>query len=151
MPKSPTAEALSQLTEVVKSIESRLTDLEASKPAPRENLEVPPEVQAPSQPENKYPIPPEYREIVDSTLNKDFGIEIEPFPDQMAFQFTIVVPEKYTDASPAYLDMYKRDLRPKVITYAEGMNGVREWARRVYENLPLDTRTKVSLARETQI
>ena len=83
---------------------------------------------------NEFPIPIEYRYITDELLNKDFGIELEMVSDSPMFQFTVVVPEKYSNLSDEYKRMYKRDIRPKMITFAEGAVGVRSWVERVWSS-----------------
>lgn len=91
--------------------------------------EAPVELQA-----TQYPLPPEYRDAVDQTLNKTFGVQLVPMSDTPAFQLHIVVPEKYSALTPDQRKMYGSDLRSKVITYAEGPNGVKAWAEKVFSS-----------------
>lgn len=84
---------------------------------------------------NSVPVPIDYRLIVDSILNKNFGIEINPASDRPLFEFSIIVPKKYSNAPPAHWTMYGMDKRIKMISYAEGNNGVRDWTERVFKNL----------------
>ena len=91
-----------------------------------------PEVKVPD-----YPIPPEYKEIVHLTFNKSFGVRLEPMPDTPAFLFTIVVPSKYSKVT------HGEDLRVKVITYSDGVPGVRLWADKVWNNLDSDTQGRI--------
>lgn len=91
----------------------------------------------------QYPIPNEYRSLVDSILNKDFGIQVNAMSDTPAFQFIIIVPEKYSSMTPAYKEMYKADLRLKTISYAEGLNGVREWTEKVFNNFNPDMKAMI--------
>lgn len=81
-----------------------------------------------------YPIPLEYRQLVDHVLNRNFNIKVEPMNDAPAFVFSIEVPDKYSNMTPSQKLMTKVDSRPKVISMAEGVNGVRQWAERVYKN-----------------
>lgn len=94
-----------------------------------------------------YPIPQEYQQAVNSILNKDFGVRILPIKDAPAFQFIVLVPKKYSNVSPAHLQMYKYDMRPKVITYTEGTNGVKEWCEAVYKNLGAETQAMITTDR----
>lgn len=84
--------------------------------------------------EQFYPVPAEYTDLVNTTLNKHFKITINPLSDSPAFQFNVIVPDKYSSASEEYKKMYKADIRPKVITYTEGVVGVRDWLLRVYNS-----------------
>lgn len=84
--------------------------------------------------EQFYPVPAEYIEIVNTGLNKYFQVRIIPISDSPAFQFIIVVPKKYSNVSDEYLKMYREDLRPKVITYTDGIVGVRDWVQKVFNN-----------------
>lgn len=89
------------------------------------------------------PIPLEYRLLVDNVLNRSFGIEIIPRSDAPLFEFAIIVPEKYSTMTPAYKQMYKVDRRPKVMNYAEGTNGIREWCEKVFNNFNQDYRSMI--------
>ena len=89
------------------------------------------------------PVPVEYRAVVDMVLNKNFGIHVASHSDRPAFTLTIVVPDKYSNMSAPYREMYKADMRPKVISYAEGSNGVKEWCEKVYNNLSAEARAQV--------
>ena len=84
-----------------------------------------------------YPIPAEYKDIVAVTFNKAFGVRLEPMKDTPAFLFTIVVPAQYSKVSSG------EDLRVKVITYSDGVQGVRLWADKVWNNLDSDTQSKI--------
>lgn len=100
-----------------------------------EKPEVVPLVEAPVELQaTQYPLPPEYRDAVDQTLNKTFGVQLVPMSDTPAFQLHIVVPEKYSALTPDQRKMYGSDLRSKVITYAEGPNGVKSWAEKVFSS-----------------
>ena len=92
---------------------------------------------------NYFPIPPDYVDTVDLVLNKNFKIDCEPLPDSPAFQFTITVPEKYSSMTPAQRDMIHDDLRVKVISFSDGVNGVRLFAEKVYETFNPDTKFRI--------
>lgn len=89
-------------------------------------------------------IPADYRQTVDSILNKDFGIELEAHKDAPLLTLTIVVPEKYSQMTPTQKEILHRDIRPKVITTAGGVAEVREWAETVFKNLGPDLQAMVT-------
>ena len=93
--------------------------------------------------DSKIPVPLEYRHVVDAGLNKSFGIEIEPLFDRPSFTLVIVTPEKYSNLSEEYKKLYKRDLRPKILNYADGINGVRQWAEQVFNSFNQDIRSMI--------
>lgn len=93
------------------------------------------------------PIPLEYRQLVDNVLNRTFDIEIQPKNDIPAFEFIIKVPKKYSNASDAHWAMYKSDSRPKVVTYAEGITGIRDWCEKVFNNFNQDTKSLIVMDR----
>lgn len=84
-----------------------------------------------------YPIPQEYKDIVETTLNKSFQVRLEPMTDTPAFVFTVVVPPRYSKVTSG------EDLRPKVITYSDGVQGVRLWTEKVYNNFDSGTQAKI--------
>ena len=142
MPKT-TLQALESLTQVIESLEKKI------------DLMVPQQIQKPEERviseedflTNTYPVPTEYLELVRVILNERFKIQITPLSDTPAFQFTVIVPEEYSNASPSQKQMYKYDLRPKVISFAEGVNGVREWCEKVYRNFNPETQAKITADR----
>jgi len=78
------------------------------------------------------PIKLEYREIINNVLNQHFAVHSRG--TEGGFLFTIVVPERYSSFSPDQKAMLKVDLRGKVIEYALGSLGVKEWAETVFKN-----------------
>lgn len=81
------------------------------------------------------PVPEDWRKEIDNILNKDFEIELEPHKDAPVTTFTVIVPDKYSLMTPSQREIIKRDIRPKVITNAGGVNEVKEWAETIYKNL----------------
>lgn len=79
-------------------------------------------------------IPFDYRMIVDDMLNKNFEIEIMPHRDSPQFDFTIVVPDKYSSMSEEMRKMYGKDRRLKVLSYSDGISGVRAYVEKVWSN-----------------
>lgn len=92
-------------------------------------------------PEKGWGVPFEYRQIVETVLNKKFGIEVEPLADRPAFLFRVIVPKEYSNATENHWRVYGMDERVKVISLAEGINGVREWCDKVFKNFNQDMRT----------
>lgn len=127
--KAPIWLAVEKLTERVNFLESKVNVVNT----PAEvNPEVVPSVRVPD-----YPIPAEYKDIVHLTFNKSFEIRLEPMTDTPAFLFTVVVPKKYSKANSG------EDLRAKVITYSDGVSGVRLWADKVFNNFDPDTQALI--------
>ena len=81
-----------------------------------------------------YPVPIEFRHLTDDILNKNFGVEIAPSPDSPSFNLIVIVPDKYSTISADYRRMYGRDIRPKMITYSEGVIGVRAYLEKVWSS-----------------
>ena len=139
------ADAMLQLVEAVKentvllhSLFKKQEQLISVAPAP-----VISEVATTLSSETIIPVPLEYRHVVDAGLNKSFGIEIEPLFDRPSFTLVIVTPEKYSNLSEEYKKLYKRDLRPKILNYADGINGVRQWAEQVFNSFNQDIRSMI--------
>jgi len=91
------------------------------------------------------PVPPDYRAIVNEVLNEEFEIEMSASADRPEFDFRIIVPEKYSDMDESQKEMFQRDVRSRVVPYAEGSNGVRKWAERVFSSFNPDMKTKIKL------
>ncbi len=126
-------ERITTLEEKIKAIEER--NIPAATPS------VTPEQLFQSKSQN--PIPMEYREIIDTVLNHSFGITIDPLPDRPAFMLNIIVPEKYSNMDANEKAVKKVDLRAKIIHYAEGSNGVRQYAELIANNLGPELRANI--------
>ena len=130
-----TAELLEQLVSRLDALEQKIDKKPEVQPEVKEEHPEVPEssdalniaLDGPSE-----PVPPEYRGIVDQVLNKSFGIHVKS--DIGRFKFTILVPEKYSSLSSGQRQIMKFDMRPRVITFAEGPNGVRLWCEKVFNN-----------------
>ncbi len=92
-----------------------------------------------------FPIPPEYKEVVDKVLNKYFGLEIAYTP--AGFMFTIIVPEKYSSLTAKDKEIIKVDKRTKLIPNFEGVNGVRTWAELVYSSFSQEIKAQITADR----
>ena len=134
--KEPT---LNDVLKIVKELTLEVQELKRVK----EVKEVEKVVEPVKEAEQKYPIPQEYREIIDQTLNKHFGIEIKPMSDSPSFLFTIVVPKKYSNLSKDEFEMRGADLRTRVVTYAEGINGIKLWADKVFDNFVPELKAQI--------
>lgn len=142
MPKTQTPVA----EEALKTIESKLDVLiDLLTPKVKEVRAAAEVVPVPSNP---FPIPTDYREVVDTVLNKSFGIEVTPLADRPAFQLDIIVPDKYSSITPEHKKMYGADHRVRIISYAEGTTGVRDWAERVLGSFNQDTKSMIALDRQ---
>jgi len=125
-----------QLEALVKKLEQRVEELEQKAKEVIVKVE---EVKDEAKPVtieeyNKYPVPLDYRNIVDTVLNPEFGLSVEPATDRPMFTLRIVVPEKYSNLNAEEKRMLGADFRIKVIDYASGANGVREYAELVFKS-----------------
>jgi len=115
------------ILESLQKINQRLTALEEKDNVPEE-LKKEPEVK------EGHPIPEEYRGIIDNVLNKKFGIKLDYDPERPQFILNIVVPKKYSLMSKDEWEMMGVDMRSRTVSYADGSNGVKEWAEKVYSS-----------------
>lgn len=133
--------AILGLTDAIKGITTRAE-------APRELPKAEPVTTgavAPSQ--SKFPVPTEYREIVDFVLNKKFNIDISYQADSAAFEFAVLVPEEYSNAGKPHWETYHEDRRSRVIGNALGVNGVREWVQKIYDNFGPEMKSRITFDR----
>jgi len=115
-------------------------------------VEPAPPTAIPASEKKHYPIPFEYRQIVDTILNSKFGIDIDYDEVEIGrFRFTIIVPKEYSSLTPEEEKMLGGvDLRPKAIPIPEGANGVRDWANRVFGSFNQEVKAKI-VADRTQL
>ncbi len=140
--KEVLAQAINTLSETVSGLSQRMVYIEEkmhekkaeAKPLPGEVM----------QEESAFPIPMEYRRIVQDTLNQNFGIKIDSFSDKPAFMFTVIVPEEYSPLTTKEKEIIKADLRSKVISYADGANGVQEWVKLIYSSFNPEVQAKIT-------
>lgn len=88
-------------------------------------------------------IPKDYRDAVRSILNQKFTPKIEYSDSAPTFQFSVLVPREYSNASGAHWAMYKEDKRVRVINNSAGPQGVKEWLEMVYNNLDAEVRARI--------
>lgn len=136
------ADSVKTLSKEVKSMKLATAQLNIPQPAVEKG-----ELNIREAPKQTTPIPSEYRAEVDKVLNQDFRVEINPISDRPAFEFVIIVPDKYSSISEAYKQTYKEDRRPVVIPYSEGLLTVKTWVEKVSNNLGPDVRNKIALDR----
>lgn len=95
------------------------------------------------------PVPQDYRTLVDTLLNPQFGIELEAHVDAPVITTTIIVPDKYSTMTPTQREMLKRDIRPKVMTLAGGVAELREWVETVYRSFTPEMQSMITSERTT--
>lgn len=143
---------IADVLEAVQGINERLAKLEEKKDVftlnldPKNNSSAISTPLAPTEPE--YPIPSEYRAIVDEILSPAFGIKIEPDSDRPAFTLKILVPKEFSNATEDYWKTNKCDVRAKVLTYGEGQLGVRAYVELIKANLGSDIMARVSASKQ---
>ena len=143
MPKETTNALLKELIGEIKSLKEDLKPKEILKvELPKEESKVETVASEPTIPASA-PVPTEYREVVKTVLNDQFGVRIVPLADKPAFQLEITVPEKYSNATKEYIETYGGDLRSRVVDYAQGSNGVRDWCETVYRNLGAEVQAQI--------
>ena len=123
------SENMALLVGEIKSLKDSLSPKQEAKPQ-----EVPNGVVQTNIAVSTVPVPQEYRELVNTILNKSFGVRMEYRTDAPLFEFSIIVPDKYSNMPLPQREVQKEDFRLKVITMAEGKNGVKEWCEKVYKN-----------------
>ncbi len=131
----------SPIWQAVDKINKRLDDIEQRFDAPA--VQDTPVTPRPEPVKSDFPVPKDFIDTVDLVLNKSFVVRCEPLRDSPCFQLTIVVPEKYSSMTQGQKEMLGEDIRPKVIPYSDGANGVRLWAEKVLNNLDKDAQFRV--------
>lgn len=121
----------------LKAVEDKVSALETASQTMTVTV---PEVRA----EDSTGVPSDFRQVVNEVLNDKFAIHVVPQGHDASFELTIIVPEVYSNA-PA--EQKKDDRRIKIIKYADGSQGVREYAELVYKNLGAETQARISAER----
>jgi hypothetical protein len=125
-PKEKTVE---ELEKEVKELQEKLAQKETPKEESKEEFDV--------------LIPKSYRDAVREILNQKFTPSIQYSQDAPTFQFTVLVPREYSNASGAHWAMYKEDRRARVINNSDGPQGVKQWLELVYNNLEPEVRARI--------
>lgn len=131
-------------------IEEQIANLQKQLGVSEEALIVAPveEVKAPEP--NGVPIPADYQTAVNDGLNAKFRVEIEYSSNSPFFGFSVLVPKEYSNAGKPHWDMYGEDRRTRVISNAEGLQGVKQWTERVYNNFDNETKARITSDRQHQ-
>jgi hypothetical protein len=95
-------------------------------------------------------LPDQYKTVFEKYFNPEDGFSASlEFPsmddkgnEAGGIMFTIVVPNKFSNANEAYLKYYKRDLRSKALQPGAVAKGIDEWCKRVAKNLRYDKRLR---------
>ena len=142
----PLREQLTALTdevagvkEVVVSLGDRIKELEV-KPAPQAEAA---SVTTTEKPKAGVYSPNGFEGLVASVLNNHFSCRITGGPNPAFVTFTVSVPKKYSNASQAHWDMYKRDERVKIIPVNEGEARVKEYLEQVFNNFNPDQKALI--------
>lgn len=148
------AGAIIQLAEAIKGLEKKIDEkLTPVKMASIERPTVPAEAMpgpivsadAPAI-STGVPFPLEWRQAIDEVLSREFGSKVEYRPDGR-FELSIYVPQKFSNAPKGHWDLYKEDLRRKIMDNHLGVQGVRDYAQLISENLGKDIMNKVNDSR----
>lgn len=137
---------LNQLAVIVSELDGKLTVLTTKLDKP-EPVVLSRAIPAAATSTSAIPIPSDYRQTVDTILNQSFGIEIRASTYIPGFDFSIMVPQAYSNAGKPHWETYKEDRRSRVILSALGLNGVREWTQKVYDNFDTETKTRITMDR----
>lgn len=139
--------AVKDLTEQVGLAVTEIKEMKDIAKRDVNQLAIPDKVETPvevkKEEPKEYPVPMDYRDAVDTILNPSFGIRITPSRDLPQFEFAIIVPKEYSNAPKAYWEMYHEDVRPRMINYADGLNGVTDWCGRVFNNFNPEIKAKI--------
>lgn len=137
-------EDVCELKEVVAVLEARVDAIERADKRPKQEvgpvtpkdshaqLDIPQDVMARELGGESEPVPNEYRGVVDTVLNKDFAIHLKSDFGKVAF--SILVPKKYSVMNEEQWKMLGFDKRVKMISHAEGLDGVKLWCDRVFSS-----------------
>ena len=83
----------------------------------------------------KMPVPPAWRKMVDEILGLDFGIDVVYPQSGSGFLFKLIVPKEKSNASEAYKEFNRTDIRTKAVSYSDGVDGIRKFCELVKINL----------------
>ena len=156
-------EAMTEVVQTVKDLSNRVSDIENIKGAVEPNSVINQPVgstcadiplisaEPVEEKEDNCPVPTEYRILVDDILNKSFEIEVLASPSVPTFEFTVIVPEEYSNVPKDEKDQVKIDRRTKIITYAAGSSGVKEWIDKIYSNFSEELKSRITQDRLTRL
>lgn len=129
-PKSPIWKAVHDIQDRLEAIEKTIDEALKSKAADP----VPAVTETKPETTEVFPVPAEYRRLVDTELNKEFGIKVIPRNDSPQFEILITVPNKYAQMSDEYRKLYGSDIRTRVLSFADAANGVKQFCELVFKS-----------------
>lgn len=95
------------------------------------------------------PVPLDWRNLVNETLNRHFSLEVYPRTDLPQYELKIIVPKKYSALSDEQLrNLGGRDERVKVIEFSAGANGVRTYAELVFNSFNPEVKSMIVADRD---
>jgi hypothetical protein len=97
---------------------------------------------------DEFPIPQEYREAIKTILSDKFGIKVIPSGNSPSFMLQILVPREYSNAGEQIWKDAKADIRSKMITYGEGVLGVKTYIELVKDNLGPEINARIQQDKE---
>ncbi len=130
-------------------LEEQIAKLQAQLADKKEAVEVAP-LEEVTAPKNETPVPSDYLEAVNLGLNSQFRVEMEYSSNSPMFGFSVLVPKTYSNAPKPHWDMYGEDRRTRMISNAEGLQGVKQWVERVYNNFDNETKARITSDRQSQ-
>ena len=86
------------------------------------------------------------KELLTRYLTRDFDAEIVPM-DGTTYNFRVIVPDKYNTIPLSQRGPKVRDIRPKVLHYADGDRAVEEWLNLIYKSFSPDQQATMILER----
>lgn len=141
-------ELLKEFNESLKNVNERITSLEEkNKPKAEVRETVNSITRFPNsimidEDLRKYPVSQEYRTAVSEVLNYDFEVYVSP-RDGATFGLYIIVPQKYSNMPGIAKEVNNVDVRLKILSIAEGVIGVRDYAKKVLNNLGNETAQRI--------
>ncbi len=94
----------------------------------------------PEQPLKDYGIPPEHEVVFSKYFDRDDGFDAKI--DILENTFTVIVPAKFSNASPAHKDFYTVDRRMVKMENNNPVGSVEIWCQKVAKNLRYDKNLK---------
>lgn len=143
MAKATNDARIKALEDKLATLVSLVEDVAKKLPSAEEPKAEAPKAETAAPAVNQYPIPSDYVQLVRSTLNQEFGINLIPESDRPMFQFHIIVPDKYSTLGPEQKKMLGADIRNKVISYADGVNGVKQFVELVFSSFAPERRAQI--------
>ena len=136
-------ERLENLQEELSSLGRKVLAMEDKLSIPDKPFIAPQERIVPTTTETKYPIPIEYQQILNESLNYKFGLKIDYFTDRPEFHLHIMVPDEYSSLTLDEKQQTHIDMRSKVIPFSRGASGVKEWADMVFNSFNVEFKAKI--------